>query len=239
MNPVFSYLNHPASPPWSHPHATFHTCSKNNLPALTLLKKLTDTTIFLFPAPFHIPKVFLHIFAIYDNNTLLITDYCTVSSPTHSLLLTATSSLKRVGDHLERIGIEMFYFNAGLPTLTSDTRIIRNVTLINTFHNSIDDTLTNNPLSYITGHWFLKHWVNARTKEWFQPGVETTFQATLTHSQTIPIPPSERLLKEWRSSWTAPPPGDPHRHFTLLGEPPGLTIPDFVQGVPTAESHPY
>ena len=133
----------------------------------------------------------------------------------------------------------MFYSDAGLPTLTSDTRIIRNISLINSFCNSVDDTLTNNPLSYITGHWFSKRWVNARTEEWLQPGVETAFEATLTHPQTVPLPLSERLVEEWRSFWTAPLPGDPYHHFTLLREPPSLTIPDFVQGVLTAESHPY
>jgi hypothetical protein len=102
FNTVFSYLNHPALPPWSHPHATFHKCSKNNTPTLTLLKKLTGTMIFLSSVPFHIPKVYLHIFTIYDDTTLLITNFCTASSPTHSLLLATTSSLKRVGDHLER-----------------------------------------------------------------------------------------------------------------------------------------
>ena len=133
----------------------------------------------------------------------------------------------------------MFYSDVGLPTLTSDTRIICNVTLINSFHNSVDDTLTNNPLSYITGYWFSMRWVNTRTTEWLQPGVETAFQATLTHPQTVLLPLSECLVEEWRSTWTAPLPGDPRRHFTPLREPPGLTIPNFIQGVLTADSHLY
>ena len=98
---VFSFPNPPASPPWSHPHATFHNHSKNNTPALTVLKNLTGTTIFLASAPFHTPKVYLHIFAIYNDTSLRITDFCTASSPMHSLLLAATSSLKRVGDRPE------------------------------------------------------------------------------------------------------------------------------------------
>jgi hypothetical protein len=101
MNPVFSFPNHPATPPWSHPHTTFHHRSKDTTLSCNALKKLTDTTIFLSSAPFHIPKLYLHIFAIYDNSHLLIYDYCTASSPTSSLLLAATSSLKRVGDHPE------------------------------------------------------------------------------------------------------------------------------------------
>ena len=177
---VFSFPNHPAAPPWSHPHATFHPRSKNNNPALTVLKKLTGTMIFLASAPFHTPKVYLHIFAIYYDTSLHITNFCLASSPTHSLLLAATSSLKRVGDRPERREIHIFYSDAGLPTLTSDTRIIHNVTLINSFHNSVDDTLTNNPLLHITGRWFSKRWANARTAEWLQPGVELAFQATLT-----------------------------------------------------------
>ena len=195
--------------------------------------------IFLSSAPFHIPKVFLHIFAIYNKTTLLITDYCTMSTLMHSLLLAATSLQKRVGDHPERRGIAMSYSDAGLPTLTSNNRIIRNVTLINTFHNSIDDTLTNNPLSFLTGHWFSKRGVDAWTKEWFNSTVETAFQVTLTAPQTVPKPLSEHLLEDLRSSWTAPPPGDQHCHFTPLGEPPGLTIPNFIKGVLTAESHMY
>jgi hypothetical protein len=102
MNPIFSYLNHPATTPWSHTHTTFYTRSKNMLPALTALKKLPEMMIFLSSAPFHIPKVYLHIFAIYDYNTLIISDYCTASTPTHSLLLAVTSSLKRVSDCLEQ-----------------------------------------------------------------------------------------------------------------------------------------
>ena len=65
------------------------------------------------------------------------------------------------------------------------------------------------------------------------------FQATLTTTQTTPIPLSECLLEDWRSSWTAPPPGDQHHHFTPLREPPDLHTHEFVQGVLTAESHMY
>ena len=196
MDPVFSYPNHPATPPWSHPHATFNTRSKNTSPALTVLKKLPDMMIFLSSVLIHIPKVFLHVFAIYNKNTLLITDYCTASTPMHSLLLATTSLLKRVGDCPEQQGIAMFYSNTGLPTLTSDNRIICNVTLINTFYNSVDDTLTNNPLSFLTGHWFSKHWVDTWTEEWFKLAVKTAFQVTLTSPQTIPKPLSERLLED-------------------------------------------
>ena len=143
MNPVFSFPNHPAVPPWSHPRATFHHKSKNTTPSLNALKKLTNITIFLSSTPFHIPKLYLHLFAIYDNSRLIIYDYCTASSPTSSLLLTVTSLLKRVGDHLEQRGITMFYSDTGLPTLSDNRIISRNVTLhnvhlINTFHHSID-----------------------------------------------------------------------------------------------------
>ena len=236
---AFAFPNHPATPPWSHPRATFHTCTKDNTPALSVLKKLTGTTIFLASAPFHTLKVYLHIFAIYDDTSLAITDFCLASSPAHSLLLAATSSLKRVGDRPERREIHVFYSDAGLPTLTSDTRTIRNVTLTNSFCNSIHNTLTNNPLLHITGRWFSKRWADARTEEWLQPGVELPFQATLTRPQHPLIPLSGRLEEEWRRTWTAPPPGDPRRNFTPLGEPPSLTLPDFVRGVLTADSCSY
>ena len=36
-----------------------------------------------------------------------------------------------------------------------------------------------------------------------------------------------------------PPPGDPRRHFTPIGEPPDLLLHPFVQGVLTAESRAY
>ena len=236
---AFSFPNHPATPPWSHPRATFHTRSKNNAPSLSVLKKLSGTTIFLASAPFHTPKVYLHIFAIYDDTSLIISDFCLASSPIHSLLLAATSSLKRVGDRPERREITIFYSDAGLPTLTSDTRTIRNVTLTNSFRNSLHDTLTNNPLLHITGRWFSKRWADAQTEEWLQPGAELAFQTTLTRTQHPLIPLSGRLEEDWRSTWTAPPPGDPRRHFTPLGEPPSLILPDFVRGVLTAESRSY
>jgi hypothetical protein len=236
---AFAFPSHPATPPWSHPRLTLHARTKDNTPAVSLLKKLTGTTIFLASAPFHTPKVYLFIFAIYDNTTLTISDYCLASSPEHSLLLAATSSLKRVGDRPERRGINIFYSDAGLPTLTSDTQTARNVTLTSSFCNSLLDTLTNNPLLHITGRWFSKHWVDARTEEWLQPGVELVFQATLTRPQHPLTPLSGRLEEEWRSTWTAPPPGDPHRSFTPLGEPPSLTTPDFVRGVLTAASRLY
>jgi hypothetical protein len=102
MNPIFSFPHHPAAPPWSHPHVTLHTHSKNTTPSLNALKKLSAITIFLSSAPFHIPNLYLHIFAIYNANTLTISDYCTMSTPTLSLLLAATSSLKRVRDCPER-----------------------------------------------------------------------------------------------------------------------------------------
>ena len=95
---VFPFPKHPASPPWSHPRVTLHHRSKNTTPSQQALIKLTDTTIFLASAPFHIPKLYLHIFAIYKDTRLHISDYCTASSPMASLLLAATSSLKRVGD---------------------------------------------------------------------------------------------------------------------------------------------
>ena len=65
------------------------------------------------------------------------------------------------------------------------------------------------------------------------------FQPTLTNPQTVHKPLSERLLEDWRSSWTAAPPRDQCRHFTPLGEPPGLLLSNFVQGVLTAESRSY
>ena len=101
------------------------------------------------------------------------------------------------------------------------------------------NTLSNNPLCFLTGHWFSKHWANAWTEEWLTLAVEAMFQATLTATQTIHKPLSERLLEDWRSSWTAPLPGDQHCHFTPLGEPPNLHLHPFVQGVLTAESCAY
>ena len=245
MNTIFSFPNHPATPPWSHPHATFHHKSKNTTPSLNALKKLTNTTIILSSAPFHIPKLFLHIFAIYDNSHLIIYDYCTASSPTSSLLLAVTSLLKRVGDHLERREITMFYSDAGLPTLSDNRIISRNVTrhnihlLINSFHHALNTLLDTNPLSFFTGHWYSRRWVNARADEWFQPAVKTAFQTTLTATQTVHKPLSECLLEDWRASWTPPPPGDPCRHFTPLGEPPDLSLHPFIQGVLTAQSRAY
>ena len=243
MNPVFSYPPHPATPPWSHPRVTFHKRSKNTTPSRNALKKLSDTTIFLSSAPFHIPNLFLHIFAIYHSNTLTITDYCTASTPTLSLLLAATSSLKRVGDCPERQEIRIFYSDAGLPTL-SDNRIIsrsaltRNV-LINTFHHAIDSLLNTNQLSFLTGHWYSRRWVNARADEWYVPTVEAAFQATLTVPQTTPIPLSERLVEDWRATWTPPLPGDPRRHFAPLSDPPDPSLHPFVKGVLTAQSCAY
>ena len=102
MNTVFSFLNHPATPPWSHDRVTLYHRSKVTTLSLNTLKTLTDTTIFLSSAPFHISKLYLHIFAIYNNTHLIISNYCIASSPMSSLLLATTSSLKRVGDHPEQ-----------------------------------------------------------------------------------------------------------------------------------------
>jgi hypothetical protein len=138
----------------------------------------------------------------------------------------------------------MFYSDAGLPTL-GDNRIIsqnvtlRNVHLINAFHNSMDSLLHANPLSFITGHWYSRRWVNARANEWYTPAVEAAFQATLTATQQPKQSPSERLLDEWRATWSPPKPGDPRRHFAPLGEPPDLTLHPFVTGVLTSQSRAY
>ena len=243
MSSVFSHPPHPATPPWSHNRATLHTRSKNTAPSRTALIKLTDTTIFLSSAPFHIPNLFLTIFAIYHSNVLTIADYCTASTPTQSLLLAATSSLKRVGDCPERREIKMFYSDAGLPTL-GDNRIISsrvmlcNV-LLNTFHHSISSLLDTNPLSFLTGHWFSRRWVNARADEWYAPTVEAAFQATLTAMQTVQTPLSERLLEDWRAAWNPLPPGDPRRHFAPFSDPPDTTLHPFVKGVITAQSRAY
>ena len=195
--PVFSFPNHPATPPWSHDRVTLHPRTKHTQPSLTALKTLRDTTIFLSSAPFHIPKLYLHIFAIYENSRLTISDYTLASTPTSSLLLATTSSLQRVGDCLERRVVTIFYSDAGLPTLNCDNRIIlRNVTLINTLHHTLDTLLYTNPLSSILGHWFSRRWANARATEWFSPTVEAAFQATLSTTQTIHKPLTERLLEE-------------------------------------------
>ena len=93
LNPIFSYPNHPATPLWSHPCATFHPQSKNTTPALTVLKRLPHTTIFLSSTAFHTPKLFLHIFAIYNHTRLIIYNYCIASTQMHSLLLAVNSSL--------------------------------------------------------------------------------------------------------------------------------------------------
>ena len=244
MSSTFSYPPHPATPQWSHDRATLHKRSKNTDPSRTALIKLTDTTIFLSFAPFHIPNLFLTIFAIYHSNALTITDYCTASTPTQSLLLTATSSLKRVGDCLERREIKMFYSDTGLPTL-GDNRIISkrvltcNVLLLNTFHHAISSLLDTNPLSFLTGHWFSRRWVNARADEWYAPTKELAFQATLTATQTVQTPLSERLLEDWRAAWTPLPPGDPRRHFAPFSDPPDTTLHPFVKGVITAQSRAY
>jgi hypothetical protein len=244
MSPTFSYPPHPATPQWSHDRATLHQRSKNTDPSRTTLIKLTDTTIFISSAPFHIPNLFLTIFAIYLSNVLTITDYCTASTPTQSLLLAATSSLKRVGDCPERREIKMFYSDAGLPTL-GDNRIIskrvltRNVLLLNTFHHAISSLLDTNPLSFLTGHWFSRRWVNARANEWYAPTKELAFQATLTATQTVQTPLSERLLEDLRAAWTPLPPGDPRRHFAPFSDPPDTTLHPFVKGVITAQSHAY
>ena len=138
---------------------TLNHRSKNTTPSCNALKKLPDTTIVLSSAPFHIPKLYLHIFAIYNNNVLSIYNYCTASTPISSLLLAVTSSLKRVGDHPERREITIFYSNAGLPTLGNNRIIshnvtLRNVILINAFHHSLDTLLKTDPLSFLTGHWY-------------------------------------------------------------------------------------
>ena len=229
MNPVFSYPSHPATPPWSHERATLHKRSKNITPSLTALIKLTDITIFLSSAPFHTPNLYLHIFAIYHSSVLTISDYCIVSTPTHSLLLATTSSLKRVGDCPERREIRIFYSDAGLPTL-GDTKkfskyaMTHNVQLINTFHYTIDHLLHTNPLSFLTGHWYSRRWVNARANEWYVPTVEVVFQATLTKTQTIQTPLSERLVEDWRATWIPPPPGDQRCNFAPLSDPPDTSL---------------
>ena len=71
------------------------------------------------------------------------------------------------------------------------------------------------------------------------PTVEAAFQATLTVSQTILKPLSERLLEDWRASWTPPLPGDPRRLFSPLGEPPNLSLHPFVKGVLSIQSRAY
>ena len=71
------------------------------------------------------------------------------------------------------------------------------------------------------------------------PAVEAVFQATLTVTQTIHKPLSERLLEDWKASWTPPPPGDPRHHFTPLGEPPDLSLHPFIKGVLSAQSRAY
>ena len=148
-----------------------------------------------------------------------------------------------MGDCPERQEIKIFYSDAGLPTLDDNRIISHNITLrnvlINTFHHSLDTLLDTNPLSYITGHWYSRRWVNARADEWYMPTVEAAFQATLSVTQTIHKLLSECLLEDWRAAWTPPPPGDPCRHFAPLGEPPDLLLHPFINGVLTAQSHAY
>ena len=116
---------------------------------------------------------------------------------------------------------------------------MHNVTLINTLHHTLDTLLHTNPLLFLSGYWFSRHWVNARADEWFSPTVEAAFQATLTATQTVHTPLSERLLEDWKTSWTPPPPGDPRRHYAPLGEPPDSSLHPFVQGVLTTQSRAY
>ena len=244
LHPIPCFPNHPASPPWSHPRVTLHHKTKDTTPARTALKKLTAVTIFLSSAPFHTPGAFLHVFMIYHSSSLHITDFCIASTPTQSLLLAATSSLRRVGICPDQCEIVLFFTDAGLPTL-SDHRIIsksassRNVPYINAFHRSLEELLNANNHSFLTGHWFSRQWVNAHTSEWLAPTVEDAFQATLMAPQILRSLPSERLLEDWRAMWTPPTPGDPRRHFAPLGEPPHTTLHPFVTGVLTSQSRAY
>ena len=143
-----------------------------------------------------------------------------------------------MGDCPERREITFFYSDAGLPTL-GDTKNLRNVQLINTFHNSLDTLLHSNPLSSITGHWYSCWWVNARAQEWYEPAIETAFQATLTATQTIHMSPSERLIEDWRANFTPPPPRDPRRHYAPLRDPPDLLLHPFTNRVLAAQSRAY
>ena len=117
--------------------------------------------------------------------------------------------------------------------------MLHNVPLIHAFHHSIDTLLNTNILSYITGHWYSRRWVNAQAREWYVPTVEAMFQATLTVLQTVQILPSERLLEDWRATWIPPRPGDPRRHFAPLGEPPDLSLHPFTKGVLTSQLRAY
>ena len=243
LHPIPFFPNHPASPLWSHPHVTLHHKTKNTAPALAALKKLPEVTIFLASAPFHTPRLFLHVFAIYISSRLHISDFCIASSPSHSLLLAATSSLRRVGIRPDQCEMMLFFTDAGLPTLgdhiSKSVRYQSNVPYINAFHRSLEDLLDANEHSSFTGHWFSRRWINARTREWLAPTVEDAFQASLMAPQLLRASPSEHLFEDWRATWIPPKPGDPRRHFAPLGEPPDTTIHPFVSGVLTSQSRTY
>ena len=242
FHPIPCFPDHPATPPWKHPRVTLNCKTKNTTPALEALKTLPEVAVFLASAPFHTPGVFLNVFAIYLSSRLHITDYCLASTPTDSLLLAATSSLRRVGIRPDQCEMVMFFTDAGLPTLGDPllTKSVRSrAPLLKAFHNALSDILDTNPLLFITGHWFSRRWVNTRTREWLAPTVEAAFRASLSAPQNVLKPPSERLLEDWRAMWSPPRPGDPRRHFAPLGEPPDLTIHPFVTGVLTAQSRTY
>ena len=136
----------------------------------------------------------------------------------------------------------LFFTDAGLPTLGDNllTKSVRKrAPLQKAFYNALSDVLVTNPLLFITGHWFSRRWVNARTREWLAPTVEDAFRTSLSAPQIALKSPTECLLEDWRDMWSPPLPGDPRRHFSPLGEPPDLTIHPFVSGVLTSHSRAY
>jgi Reverse transcriptase (RNA-dependent DNA polymerase) len=223
---------HPSLPDWSRQRVKLHPFSPLHKQSLDALSDPTSTKIFITSTAFHVPHLHLGIFAIYFNDALHISDYTLESSQKCCTTSALLHALRRVPTSHKHIFI--FYSDKSFPSYATSTAASDHLSFSTAITNAIDDLLADADLT-LTGLWFSKHWVGARTKEWHKQRQE---EATIkTIYDDPPLPPSrDRIYLEWRRNRQPFRRSDPQRHYSVFYDDPSPTPHPFVTGALSSSS---
>jgi Reverse transcriptase (RNA-dependent DNA polymerase) len=184
---------HLSLPDWSRPRVTFHPFSPLHKQALDALSDPTPTKIFITSTAFHVPHLYLGIFAIYLNNVLHISDYTLETSQKRCTTVALLHALRHVPTSHKHIFI--FYMDKSFPSYATSTTASAHLPFSYAIVNALDDLLTDADLTF-TGLWFFKRWVNARAGKWHQQRKEEATYKTIYMEPLLP-PSKDRIYLEW------------------------------------------
>src|SRR6267142_2821316 len=183
-------------------------------------------------APFHIPHSFFAAFAVFQHNTLLLSNFTLGPSPTHALFLALISALRHAPPSLP---ILLFSTSLAFLSRCTDQCSLRYLPLSSSLLHVLMDILEI-PDVFVAGQQFSQAWTWTGKTDWINPLQE---QAThLTISWAPPLPSRDRMFAEWVVDRPQLLRRDPRRFYPTFHDDPSPMLPAFTQGILLAQSRP-